>query len=556
MIVTPIRKSREQTRNQICFFLRGKVINGRLMKGSAKEAANLFSYSLRGIESIWKRHRDAILDPGTVVLDVQHRGRLSNVKFGRPRKYTIRELKDKVKNTPFRYRKTVRSCAFRTGIPRSTLHRLLTNGTLKKTRNVVKPKLTPENKNKRLEFCLSKVSDDDCFDDNLARVHIDEKWFNVDQIKTGFIIVPDEEEPPDRRVRHKSHIEKAMCITAIARPRKNVVTGEWWDGKIGTWFFVKQVPAERRSRYRPAGTLEPKNVSVNKNTFAAMLVDNVIPAIEAKWPTWWPKRVRIQQDNAPCHPAPGKHPLLNAKMEEQMVGRGWDMNFECQPANSPDLNVLDLAFFRAIAAIQQQNPTKNVNELMAAVQSAFQELPLDTCKKVWTTLQMVYNEVIRHNGDNNYKLPHAGKDKVIMQLTREIPDRLPCQAKLTGGTIDGEVIVAFMTGVTVIPPAPIPPLPPPAMLIVEEAPLADTDVVEWGAADEENESVLAEGDADSGEVTAHYCRVRNVLESVGFWDNFDEMIEWGGDDYENHSCGEVADVDDSCGEVADVDGRE
>ena len=140
---------------------------------------------------------------------------------------------------------------------------------------------------------------------------------------------------------------------------------------------------------------------------------------------------------------------------------------------------------------------------MAAVQEAFQALPLDTCKKVWTTLQMVYNKVVLAEGDNNYKLPHAGKDKVIRQLQQDIPLKLPCQAMLDGGTIDGDVIVAFANGVGTPNPVLIP--PEPAMLIVDSPDSPATivgnvanDTVEWDAADKENE--VMEGDADDSVV--------------------------------------------------------
>ena len=59
---------------------------------------------------------------------------------------------------------------------------------------------------------------------------------------------------------------------------------------------------------------------------------------------------------------------------------------------------------------------------------------------------MVMNEILRCNGGNTYKLPHAGKDKVITEMKQAIPLRLPCQSKITGGGINGEVIMEYMTG--------------------------------------------------------------------------------------------------------------
>ena len=83
---------------------------------------------------------------------------------------------------------------------------------------------------------------------------------------------------------------------------------------------------------------------------------------------------------------------------------------------------------------------------MANVQEAWDELPIEVCAKVWTTLQMVLNEIIRCGGDNTYKLPHAGKDKIMRRMMEDIPPRLPCMALMSGGPLDGEAITAFMRG--------------------------------------------------------------------------------------------------------------
>ena len=45
---------------------------------------------------------------------------------------------------------------------------------------------------------------------------------------------------------------------------------------------------------------------------------------------------------------------------------GFDIRLICQPANSPDFNVLDLGFFRAIQAIQYKKNAKTLKELIPA----------------------------------------------------------------------------------------------------------------------------------------------------------------------------------------------
>ena len=80
---------------------------------------------------------------------------------------------------------------------------------------------------------------------------------------------------------------------------------------------------------------------------------------------------------------------------------------------------------------------------MTNVMEAFHEFPLETCKKVWTTAQMVMNEVLLCQGNKNYKLPHAGKDKIMRAMKRDILLHLPCQAMITNVSLTGEVILAF-----------------------------------------------------------------------------------------------------------------
>ena len=133
----------------------------------------------------------------------------------------------------------------------------------------------------------------------LDPVDINEKWCYLSQKVTSFIMVPGEI-PPLHLCKHKSHIKKAMCLTAMACPRQDPTTGVWWNGKIGTWFFAKQVPAKGTSKNRVAGTLETKSVSVGQKETEDMILDNLFPAILGKWPAWEQRRVRIQLDNTHC----------------------------------------------------------------------------------------------------------------------------------------------------------------------------------------------------------------------------------------------------------------
>ena len=158
-----------------------------------------------------------------------------------------------------------------------------------------------------------------------------------------------------------------------------------------------------------------------------MIIDNLFPAILGSWPAWEQRRICIQLDNAPTHPKP-------------YSAVGWDIDFAMQPANLPDLNTLDLAFFQAIQSLQYQKPAKNLDKMITMVHDAYAELPLDICKNVWTTAQLVMNQVLLCNGGSDYKLPHVGKLKMAAANGRDIPMRLPCRALIVGDHLNADAI--------------------------------------------------------------------------------------------------------------------
>ena len=131
----------------------------------------------------------------------------------------------------------------------------------------------------------------------------------------------------------------------------------------------------------------------------------------------------IQQDGARCHIADDNAEFANAAA----VG-GWKIRMLTQPARSPDVNVLDLGFFRAL----QTNYwgigfARNVDELVANVHKAFADYDAMTLDRIWVTAASVLDHIIMCNGGNDYKIPHLGKAKLERQgklpVTLEVSDR-------------------------------------------------------------------------------------------------------------------------------------
>ena len=102
-------------------------------------------------------------------------------------------------------------------------------------------------------------------------VHIDEKWFYLTKEKRKYILAPGEQ-APNRTVQHKSHITKVMFLSAIARPRKDTVANQMWDGKLGIWPIGEWKPAVNNSVNRPAGTMEWHDISVTKDVYRHFLL--------------------------------------------------------------------------------------------------------------------------------------------------------------------------------------------------------------------------------------------------------------------------------------------
>ena len=237
-------------------------------------------------------------------------------------------------------------------------------------------------------------------------IHIDEKWFYITLVDRTYYLCNDEEAPV-RTVQHKSHIQKIMFLTAVARPRFAGHTCSF-DGKIGIWPFLEAVAAKKASKNRPKGTLELKSVNITKPVYRDMLIGKVLPAIRERWPDGNSEELIIQQDNARPHIDPDdRHFLAEASKF------GFRIRLQPQPPNSPDMNVCDLGFFHSIQSKQHENSSNSIQELRDAVIKAFWEMPPYFLLKVWISLQQCMIETLKCDGNNTYKLPHMKKDMLF-----------------------------------------------------------------------------------------------------------------------------------------------
>jgi len=66
-----------------------------------------------------------------------------------------------------------------------------------------------------------------------------------------------------------------------------------------------------------------------------------------------------------------------------------------QPPNSPDLNVLDLSFFRSIQVLQNKKSPTFIDDLVAAVEKSFEEYDTIMSNCIFLSLQTCMIEIIK-----------------------------------------------------------------------------------------------------------------------------------------------------------------
>ena len=411
----------------------------RLNHGAIRKVARKKNVSPLTVSNIWKRGIASLEGGATAMVVASRRQQCGRKKIDR-----TAELQA-LAAAP-RYRKdTIRSAAAASGIPRSTFHRLATSRQGVRKINVrAKPVLTAQQKLDRIRYCTDHLDlERNLFKTNMDVVHVDEKWFYLKQVKKSYYLT-DAEPDPQINIRNKRYIEKVMFLCAVARPRWDTTRNQHFDGKIGIWPFVETVPAARTSRNRPAGTPLMKSINVTADRYKEMIMDKVIPAINSKWPACHRNMiVRLQQDNATPHHQISMDNIQYTHAQAQgMLNGGMMVVPENQPANSPDLNVLDLGYFNSIQSLQHKKNTNNIEELVAAVLQSFLELDRHTLNKVFLSHQQVMTQILLHDGGNDYKLPHMKKNSLArsgqLPVSITITDELRAKIEANEAQIEQE----------------------------------------------------------------------------------------------------------------------
>lgn len=296
-----------------------------------------------------------------------------------------------------------------------TMYRWCLDIGIKEHRTYLAPSLTDAQKLARLKFIFNLIVHRghnvyEFVEEN--RIHVDEKWFYVAPVKERIKTIEGQSPPKRQKVQHKSHIPKLMFISAIGTPRtlpaKNLIPEKHWDGKITVLPFAREAVAKRSSKNRVKGAPVLEIMSVTANEYFDMMVKNggVISKIKAALPNLKGEKIIIQHDGAKAHSGFDNA----AKLNEYAAADGWNMEFVTQPAQSPDLNKNDLAFFYSLQqkAKQLKGDSKSTRDLMNAVLKAYQEYDADQLLRIEALQLEIYRCILRNSGGNDFPMPHSG----------------------------------------------------------------------------------------------------------------------------------------------------
>jgi hypothetical protein len=150
------------------------------------------------------------------------------------------------------------------------------------------------------------------------------------------------------------------------------------------------------------------------------IIDKLLPAIQACWPLEDAgQTIYIQQDNARPHILPD-----DEEFEKAVLKTGLDIKLMQQPANSPDLNVLDLGFFSSIQSLTDSRSPTTLQDLIHDVEEEFAGYAVNKLNRIFLTLQACMTEVINHVGGNGYSIPHVNKEK--LEKLHKLPTSISC----------------------------------------------------------------------------------------------------------------------------------
>lgn len=296
---------------------------------------------------------------------------------------------------------------------------------VKERRQYLHPTLNRGHKIDRLDWTLNEIEENaqGClnFSDNYNAVHIDEAFYYLR--KDGARVKMYKKQNgvyqtfETVRTKSKRFVGKVMYIAALCRPHptyaKTPGGADRHDGKIVLRSFTD---VGTYTRGRLMGQEKIVNVSVTGEEYSRMIHREIVPAIMQNM--WWFKRgsgkpeagqtIFIQQDGASPHTCKFAARSLRQLESEAFYRRhGFRFRVVTQPAQSPDLNVLDLAFWHSNKTTLKGRRWAALQEMMADVAIKWDEYPREKVEAAFRILYTIYRGILASGGDNNFSR-HGG----------------------------------------------------------------------------------------------------------------------------------------------------
>lgn len=350
-------------------------------------------------------------------------------------------------------------------------------------RRFIKPKLTLSHRVARLSFVLGQLNQRTRkLTDFNNMVHGDEKWFFL--MKDGQVcrVFPDKQGqyrmPASPKIFHKSRMPKVMFLAVCAKPRREY----GFDGKVGIWSFTLERPAKRsnvKTGTVVGQTMILEDVRVDATAYRQKIIckNGVFDCMRRKlW--WFHKDARYKlvggvrtpdgkltssgewrfeksRGSQPC-PEAGTELLYQhdgarphtARANERSFAtqskmRGFRIQVLVQPAQSPDVNVDDLAFFHSLQSDVSLVAKETRKDLLEAVERCWDEYPVERMDCVWRALYSSYHGILTTGGSNEYE-KHRGSrtkrsEKQADNFNREVPRSTITAAKKKLAELEAQV---------------------------------------------------------------------------------------------------------------------
>lgn len=316
---------------------------------------------------------------------------------GRPSKCTVEEqTRIEALLEQNNYKITFRALAKLSKVSDKTLRRWSGKWGWKQKRTTPKPMLTAANIQKRLQWAQKYRN---------KKFHkwvdVDEKWVSCYK-PMGKFKMPRGKKCPQPRRKNAKHETKVMFITAISR--NSIITGHNGAIRIDPVGHFRPAKIGNKSK----GLLKGRKLfvpdSANARLYAKILMKKIVPAIRKRWPT--AASVVLQMDNASAHVSAMKLRKLQKLCHNTKQGTRARIILLMQPANSPDTNANDAAFYRSLEYVLGETRQQRPIELIKQVRAAFKNYDAATMGRVFDVKALNILAILGAAGNNDYARPH------------------------------------------------------------------------------------------------------------------------------------------------------